>query len=150
MPPPTRYPADDPREWLNRARSNLAKAHITKDSDDVYPEDVCFEAQQAAEKAIKGVLLSRGVDFPKVHDIAELLTLVSESGITLPDQVAAATELTDYAVVTRYPGLGGEVSNEDCDDAIACAEAVVQWAERVVGSDENGTGAASSGAASEA
>ena len=24
--PPERYPPDDPREWLNRARSNLAMA----------------------------------------------------------------------------------------------------------------------------
>jgi HEPN domain-containing protein len=145
MSPPTRYPHDDPREWLNRARSNLAKAHITRASDDVYPEDVCFEAQQAAEKAIKAVLLSRQVDFPRVHDIATLLTLVSECGIALPDEIAAATELTDYAVATRYPGLEGDVSNEDCDDAIACAEAVLQWAERMIKGDGAAPGGASSG-----
>ena len=26
MKPPERFPPDDPREWLNRARSNMAKA----------------------------------------------------------------------------------------------------------------------------
>jgi hypothetical protein len=41
-------PPDDPREWLNRARSNLALAKKT--ARDVYLEDLCFDAQQAAEK----------------------------------------------------------------------------------------------------
>jgi hypothetical protein len=27
--PPDRYPPDDPREWLNRARSNLSRARLT-------------------------------------------------------------------------------------------------------------------------
>jgi HEPN domain-containing protein len=50
--PPDRFQPDDPREWLNRARSNLAlaKASISPDTN---LEDLCFEAQQAAEKAIK-------------------------------------------------------------------------------------------------
>ena len=45
-----RYPPTDPREWLNRARSNLELAK--NDTVGVLPEDLCFEAQQAAEKAI--------------------------------------------------------------------------------------------------
>ena len=42
---------DDPREWLNRARSNLALAR--KMAPAIYLEDLCFDAQQAAEKGIK-------------------------------------------------------------------------------------------------
>jgi hypothetical protein len=38
-----RFPPDDPREWLNRARSNLAHAHLTPSG--VYLEDLCFDAQ---------------------------------------------------------------------------------------------------------
>lgn len=58
---PERFPPDDPRQWLNRARSNLsrAKAQIPE----VYLEDPCFDAQQAAGKAIKAVLLKKGVTF---------------------------------------------------------------------------------------
>jgi hypothetical protein len=60
--PPERFSPDDPREWLNRARSNLAlaKAQIP----DVYLEDLCFDAQQAAEKALKALLIKREVVFP--------------------------------------------------------------------------------------
>lgn len=39
---------------------------------DVYLEDLCFEAQQAAEKAIKCVMIMYGIEFPYVHDLARL------------------------------------------------------------------------------
>jgi HEPN domain-containing protein len=44
---PTRYPPNDPREWINRAQSNLAIAQTQ--GQDVYFEDLCFNAQQAIE-----------------------------------------------------------------------------------------------------
>ena len=58
MSPPDRFPPHDPREWMNRARSNLAMAKNR--IPDAYLEDLCFEAQQAAEKAIKAVMIKRG------------------------------------------------------------------------------------------
>ena len=42
---------DDPREWLNRAKSNLARSRVVM--EEIYLEDLCFDAEQAAEKAIK-------------------------------------------------------------------------------------------------
>ena len=59
---PERFPPDDPREWLNRARSSLALAKTRP--PEAYLEDLCFEAQQAAEKAIKAMLIKQGVAFP--------------------------------------------------------------------------------------
>src|SRR5437660_1605324 len=66
-----RLPPHDPREWLNRARSNLIRAQHVR--PDVYLEDLCFDAQQAAEKAIKSVFIHRGQSFPYIHDLANLL-----------------------------------------------------------------------------
>jgi HEPN domain-containing protein len=51
---PDRLPPDDPREWLNRARSNLARAKAR--IPEAYLEDLCFDAQQAAEKASRHCL----------------------------------------------------------------------------------------------
>jgi HEPN domain-containing protein len=59
MQPPERFPPDDPREWLNRARSNLIRAKSKLPG--VYLEDLCFDAQQAAEKAIKAIVIQRNV-----------------------------------------------------------------------------------------
>jgi HEPN domain-containing protein len=49
--------------------------------------DLCFEAQQAAEKAIKGMLMHRGVEFRYVHDLGRLVTLLEESRLEIPEEV---------------------------------------------------------------
>lgn len=127
MNPPERFAPDDPREWLNRAGSNLAMAKNR--APGAYLEDLCFQAQQAAEKAIKAVMISRSVDFPYVHDLALLLSMLEESGEDVPDSIRRAVGLTPYAVDTRYPGVGQPVSEEAYQDAIEIAEAVTRWAQ---------------------
>lgn len=125
--PPERFSPDDPREWLNRARSNLARAQ-TKITG-VYLEDLCFDAQQAAEKAVKALLIKRGVTFPYVHDLARLVTLLEQAGQEIPELVRRAEALTRYAVVTRYPGLAEPVTEVHYEEAIVLANAVLEWAE---------------------
>ena len=116
---------------MNRARSNLsrAKARIPE----VYLEDLCFDAQQAAEKAIKALLIKKGVAFPYVHDIAHLLALLEQIGKQVPESVRRAEDLTRYAVVTRYPGVAEPVTESHYRDAVASAEAVVRWAGEAIG-----------------
>ena len=94
-----------------------------------YLEDLCFEAQQAAEKAIKAVLIARGIDFPYVHDLGNLLALLDENGETIPESVDIAMSLTTYATTTRYPNVGSPVAEREYREAIAIAEAVFRWAE---------------------
>ena len=121
---------NDPREWLNRARSNLIRAKHPIEG--VYLEDLCFDAQQAAEKAIKAVLIHLNVRFPRTHDLAELLTLVEKAGQRVPEQVKRASILTPYAVESRYPGLSEPVTKEEYEEAVSIAEEVLRWAEEVL------------------
>lgn len=123
--PPSRSP-DDPREWLNRARSNLLRAQAPLPG--VYLEDLCFDAQQAAEKAIKTTLIAHGVSFPPMHDLAGLLTILGQSGETIPPNIAEAARLTRFAVTTHYPGVSEPVTAGEHERAVAIAEVVVQWA----------------------
>jgi HEPN domain-containing protein len=131
MPPEQRSP-DDPHEWLRRARSNLARAQADIRLAGVYLEDLCFDAQQAAEKAIKAVLIGRSIRFPYVHDLTVLLGLVEQSGTTVPEVVREAGRLTRFAVVTRYPGIAEPVTQEEYERAVAIAEAVIDWARKTV------------------
>lgn len=117
-----------PNEWLKRAKSNLALAKQAK-SDEIYFEDLCFEIQQATEKALKAILISKNIHFRFVHDIAELLTLLEKNGIDLNDKIRSAAKLTDYSVEARYPGPYEPVTHEEYIDAIQIAEEVVTWAE---------------------
>ena len=128
--PPRRRPSDDPREWLNRARSDLTMAKTQ--GPEIYYEDLCFHAQQAAEKAIKSILLFHGISFPYVHDIRELIRLLKRKAVNVPARVGKARELTNYAVETRYPGLSEPVSDKEYRDAVALAETVLRWADRQI------------------
>ena len=90
-----RLPPDDPREWLNRANSNLTRARAV--SAGVCLEDYCFDAQQAAEKAIKAVFVLRAERFPLIHDLEELLQRLARNGVSS----------TDYCVHRRLARSSG-------------------------------------------
>jgi HEPN domain-containing protein len=124
--------ANDPGEWLRHARSNLARCRSDRRLPDVLFEDLCFDAQQAAEKAVKAVLVSKGRRFPKTHDLAELLDLVATTGTEVPPDVLEAKRLTPYAVAGRYPGVSEDASEEDYREALETAEEPVAWAQRLV------------------
>jgi HEPN domain-containing protein len=129
--PPDSPSLGTPHEWLNRARSNLAIARQPK-TDEIYWEDLCFETQQAAEKALKSVLLSRKIKFRFVHDLAELLTTLEQHGVMLTDSVKNAAILTDYSVETRYPGPFEPITEEEFLESLRIAEDVVAWAEQQI------------------
>ena len=123
--PPERFLPDDPREWLRRADSNLAQARSTRAG--ICREDLCFQAQQAVEKALKALLLARGARPPYTHDLATLLRLVEKSGETVPQGIERVVRLTDYAVETRYPGLFEPVTQAELREAQSLASRCVAW-----------------------
>jgi len=127
----TRLTPDDPREWLNRARSNLALARGGVEG--VYLEDLCFDAQQAAEKALKGVLIHSRIRFPLVHDLAALVSLLETAGVTVPIDILQVARLTRYAVPARYPWVSESVTRDEYREALALAESGVRWAEAAIG-----------------
>ena len=131
MPPERRDPTD-PSEWLRRARSNLARARAHCDLNEVLYEDLCFDAQQAAEKSVKALLLHKKVPFTRTHDILSLLTLLDQSGVEVPEEIRQVDILTAYAVDTRYPGQAEDVTREEYLQAVNLAERVVSWADLLV------------------
>ena len=119
-----------PAEWMYRANSDLALARSPV-RECIALEDLCFHAQQAVEKSIKGVLVSRVVLFPKTHNLDVLLNLLP-SGIPIPPEDEQVRRLTEYAVVSRYPGMDEPVTEEEYREAVRLAEAVVKWAEDIL------------------
>jgi HEPN domain-containing protein len=124
-----RYPPDDPREWINRAYSDLAIAKA--DIHNAYIEDLCYHTQQAVEKAVKSLLLKYDVEFPYVHNIAQLLTLLEEAGQEIPEFVRESEKLTRFAVFARYPGIV-PIKRLEYEKSILIAESVVKWAENII------------------
>lgn len=116
-----------PKVWLARARSNLALARAGRQIQGVYLEDLCFEAQQAAEKALKALCVHLNLDFPKTHSLASLVDMIATGGIIPPENIRASVILTQYAVHTRYPGLVESVTSSEYETAVLLAEIVVDW-----------------------
>ena len=88
-------------------------------------EDLCFNAQQAAEKAIKAVCLARDLDFPKTHSLVRLMDILESDGVEIPKNVSDADILTQYAVQSRYPSIVEDVAKEEYRDALKLAAQVV-------------------------
>jgi HEPN domain-containing protein len=120
-----------PRDWLARARSNLARAKQPK-PEEVLWEDLCFDAQQAVEKSIKALLLAKGITFRFVHDVGELLNLLAKNGVQIPAEILESAELTEFAVEARYPGPFEPVTEDEAARAIEIAERVVNWVSSLI------------------
>jgi HEPN domain-containing protein len=95
-------------------------------------ETLCYQAQQAAEKAIKAVLIRAGTEPPRTHNIEHLLQLLPAT-LVPPDEVAQAASLTDYAMETRCPGREPPVTEEEYREALRLAEVVFTWAAGLIG-----------------
>ena len=122
-----RYPPDHPLEWIRVANEDLVAAQLGTEL--LSPEILCFHAQQAAEKALKAVLVDRTIDFPYTHDIGELLATLEQAGLTYDVSSPEASRLTRYAVLTRYPGLADPITDEEYRAALELADEIVRWAE---------------------
>ena len=130
--PPEDFSPDDPRGWLIRAAGNLRIARSLLPGVEL--AELCFNAHQAAEKAIKAALIKLDIPYPHVHDLRRLFRLFAEAGIAVPGRVAEAARLTDYAVRARYPmSVEERPSSEEHGRALADAETVLHWAEEIIG-----------------
>ena len=112
--------------WLAYAESDLAVANGV-DRPGVILETLCFRAQQAAEKAIKAVLVAEGAELPWSHDLGVLLAAVPVS-VPIGLDRARVVALTAYAVASRYPGDEEPVDADEHAGALAVAATVVAWA----------------------
>ncbi len=121
-----------PAQWITHAESDLRLARLGADDLSILREQVCFHAQQAAEKALKAVLLSQGIEFPYTHDIKGLLKIAEASALVIPRAVQEAARLTPYAVESRYPGCEFQISETDVVEALQTAEKTLSWARELI------------------
>lgn len=67
-----------PADWLRHARSDLALSRAAVEG--VLYENLCFHAQQAAEKGVKAVLVAGAITFPRTHNLNGWKRLDPERG----------------------------------------------------------------------
>ena len=92
------------KEWMEFARMDFLTAkHLY---EHMYPkplEIICYHCQQAIEKLLKGVLISRGVTIKKTHDLGLLAEMLQEYTEVDEKYLEMCDDLTPYGIKIRYP-----------------------------------------------
>ena len=126
---------------MDFASEDLVEAKRTLGAIDGSARHACINAQQAVEKAIKGVLCDAEVRIPRVHDLPRLVEeLPRDRAETLkahltPSMHKELDRLSHQYSALRYPqdidqGNAPEpaATREDAKSAVGLAEAVTAWA----------------------
>lgn len=111
----------DYEDWLEFSAQDIVAARAASRSSEFAPRIVCFHAQQAAEKALKAVLVRHGVRFPRTHSLIALEALLPDSlrAKTAPVDIAS---LNVWAVDARYPSDLPEPTESDAANSVKVAE----------------------------
>jgi len=119
----------DAQKWLDCAREDLQMAELAMHSS--LFNQVCFHAQQAAEKTLKSLIIAAGVLPPKTHKLGDLLGLLP---VAIPDDLRRKLLLLDrYYIPTRYPdALPGSLATgmpdkSDAEEALSSSRELDAW-----------------------
>jgi len=122
--------------WLRKARrfAEVAKREL----EEGYYDIAAFSAQQAAEMALKAVLIGKTGYKPLTHSITELLEAISEIA-EVPEEVSGCSGIEEHHVQARYPDARvREYTREEAEGAVRCAEVILRYAKELleVGGEE--------------
>lgn len=120
--------------WLDMAEMDYGAAkHLYETCHPMPIEIICYHCQQAAEKAVKALILSTACtdDVPKKHDISFLLTQLKDYMEIDECYYDYADALTPYGVAVRYPS---ELHLEErhATEALQHARAIMDWAKSTI------------------
>lgn len=114
-------------EWISKASEDEANAKSILTHRDGTPSGTCFLSQQMAEKYLKGLLIFYKKEFPKIHDLIALETLLLEVVSEIKDLHDDIKLLNRYYIETRYPGDYAEFSWQDAEEAFGSATKIKEF-----------------------
>ena len=107
--------------WVEKAEEDYRNFQNTlKMGDDCPLDTVCFHAQQCVEKYLKARLVYLNIDFPKIHDIGDIIKLLPP-GLNISLTLTEQERLTSYAWMGRYPGNWEPVNRQQAEEAAMLA-----------------------------
>ncbi len=123
------------QEWFKKANNDLRNAEILLNcGDDYIPYDtLCFHCQQAVEKYIKGYIIYIGSDFPKTHNLADLIGICNQTDTSFSKYIIEVEKLTPYAVEIRYPDDFYMPSEDEAREAYKIASEIKLFIKEKIG-----------------
>ena len=121
-----------PKDWLNRANHDISDANLLF-RDGGYADTVCFLCHQAVEKYLKGYLLAKGIEYPRIHNLPELLDLCVEMNGEFVDFIDNTKYLNQFYIESRYPiDPPCLPSKKETKQAIEATEEIIGFIQRAV------------------
>lgn len=109
------------KEWIKKSEGDVGTAvRESSVKEGANWDAVCFHAQQAVEKYLKGILQEIEKPFSKTHDLSVLLELALSEFPELSVLADDLEWLSAFAVEFRYPGE--EALEEDAKHSLAIME----------------------------
>jgi HEPN domain-containing protein len=105
-------PDDKHKAWIVRANQDLLSIKNNLVASDVPWNVVVYHAHQAAEKYLKGFLISRSVLPDLVHSLSSLLLKCCELDASLEELRHDCRFLDRYGITARYPDRSPEIGEE--------------------------------------
>lgn len=95
----------DVLEWISKAEQDYHTAEtMGRKRKITVPDIVGFHSQQCIEKYIKAYLVSLKTDFPKTHDLIDLLEIAVLKDPLIESYRTDLRMLNPFSVQFRYPG----------------------------------------------
>jgi HEPN domain-containing protein len=91
------------RQWFHKAEHDLQNIRNNLAAENIPTDTVCFHAQQAIEKLLKGVLVAHSRNISKTHDLVKLLTDIADILPELLPYEEQLEDISEYGVGIRYP-----------------------------------------------
>lgn len=112
------------KDWLEKGKHDLEDAkRLLKNGG--YTDTICFHAQQAVEKYLKGYLIYKKINPRDIHHLEELAKDCARFDKGFLGFLDECLILTRYYIETRYPPLVSiEYTKEEADKAIRMAEKI--------------------------
>jgi len=110
--------------WLVFADDDMALAELASPQPHLPPRHTGYNAQQAAEKALKAVYVFAQIQYPFSHDLDKLRDGLPADW-RFKSEFPALKALSDWAVDLRYPGAQAESSREDARRHLEQARALI-------------------------
>lgn len=129
------------KEWFKFAQTDFDCAEYLYKAP-LHPRPlnvICYHCQQAAEKAIKALIVYFGSQggMPKVHDLSFLLNQVknmiqTQKGIEIThDFMVMADGLSKYGIAPRYPNEI-DVDESQTAKALRDSASIIEWVKRAI------------------
>lgn len=109
--------------WLKKAEEDELSINAILNNGGS-PSTACFLSQQVAEKCLKALIVFYNKDFPKIHDLNELETIILALEPDIKSLHQELSKLTIYYIETRYPGDYPEFTFEEAKQAFEAAKRV--------------------------